>query len=103
MEKNVDGARDALLFEDLLPIGSEGEHAVGVTVKNVQKELGLHRVDLVAIDPDLECTRNSGLANLLQKARDDTEIVVDHDDVGALPTNDIGECLDSETLLERLL
>ena len=103
MEKNVNGARDALLLEDLLPVRSEGENTVGVAIEDVQKELGLHRVDLVAIDPYLERTGNSGLANLLQKARDDTEIVVDHDDVGALASDDVGERLDSETLLERLL
>ena len=65
MEEHVNRAGDSLFLEDLLPVGSEGENTVGVAVQDVEKELRLHRVDLIAVDPDLEVPLNPGLANLL--------------------------------------
>ena len=99
MEEHVDGASDALVLQGLLPIGGEGEDAVGIAIENVQELLGLHGVDLVTVDPDLESPRDPRFPDFLQEFRDDAEVVVDHDYVGALSADDVGEGLDAETLL----
>ena len=99
VEEDVNGTRDTLVLQNLLPIRGEGEDAVGVPIENVQELLGLHGIDLVAVDPDLEGPRNPRFPDFLQELRDDAEVIVNHDDVRTLSADYVGESLDAETLL----
>jgi len=99
VEQDINGARDTLVLEALLPIGREGEDAVSVAVQHIQIHLELGRIDLVYVDPDLEGARDARLADLLEEARDDGHVVVDHHDVGILATNHLRQLGEAEALL----
>ena len=103
MGENINGARDSLLLQALLPEGCEGENAVGIAIQIVEEGLVLRGVDLVAVDPDLEGAGQSGLTNLLHEAIHHAQIIVNHDDMRALATDNIGQGLVAEALLGRLL
>ena len=65
VRENIYRARDTLVLQTGLPEGRECENAVGVAIENVEESLGLHRIDLIAVDPELEGAREGGLADLL--------------------------------------
>ena len=103
VEQDINGARDTLVLEALLPIGREGEDAISIAVQHIQIHLELGRVDLVDVDPDLEGARDARLADLLEEASDDGHVVVDHHDVGILATDHLRQLREAEALLSLTL
>ena len=103
MEEDINGARDGLVLECLLPVGAEGEDPVRIPIENVKEALALRCIHLVAVDPDLEVPWNARLANGLHELCYHRHVIVDHDNIRLLLANDIGQNAVAEALLERLL
>jgi len=103
VEDNIKRTRDTLILEALLPVIREGKDEVSIAVQDIEIALKLRRVDLVAIDPHLEVTRDATLANLLEELCNDRHIVVDHNDVRLLLADDLGELEKAEALTLLLL
>ena len=67
----------------------EGKDTVGITIQNIKISLELCIVDLVTIDPEFERTGYIILPNLFQKLGDYRHIIVDHDNIWLLLSNNL--------------
>jgi hypothetical protein len=87
VKKNIHWARHTLVLETLLPKGGEAEHTVCVAIQDIQEGLRLSRIYLVTVNPDLEITGNTRLANGLHELRNHGHVIINHHDMRLLLAN----------------